>query len=174
MSPISASGPVRCQRTGDAPTFRYHLKASSPSGAACVSLRSHSNGGHQPHARRLPPERSAREHRPRIAPLRTRGRDFPRQARPPPRCPQLCDNKCALPQSPGRASATRNPPQIAALSRRRLDRPTRLASTTVSRGPPGPAPSRSKRRRSRYLPLKRRSRTGNAVALEAAVPQSFS
>ena len=70
--------------------------------------------------------------------LRTRGRDFPRQARPPPRCPQLCDNKCALPQSPGRASATRNPPQIAALSSRPLDRPTRLASTTVSRGPSWP------------------------------------
>ena len=29
-----------------------------------MSLRSHSNGGHQPHARQLPPERSAREHRP--------------------------------------------------------------------------------------------------------------
>ena len=66
MSPISVSGPVRCQRTGDAPTFRYHLKASSPSGAACVSLRSHSNSGHQPHARRLPPERSAHEHRPEL------------------------------------------------------------------------------------------------------------
>ena len=73
-----------------------------------------------------------------VCPPWTRGRDFPRQARPPPRCPQLCDNKCALPQSPGRASATRNHPQIAALSSRPLDRPARLASTTVSRGPSWP------------------------------------
>ena len=174
MSPISVSGPVRCQRTGDAPTFRYHLKASSPSGAACVSLRSHSNGGHQPHARRLPPERSAREHRPELP------RSGPEaEISPVKPARRLVARSFATINAPYRnLPGAQVPPAILRKSPRfRAARLTALPAWRQLRFPeghPGPAPSRSKRRRSRYLPLKRRSRTGNAVALEAAVPRSFS
>ena len=44
----------------------------------------------------------------------------------------------------------------------RLDQRSRMASTTGSRGPPGPAPSRSARRRSRYLPPQLRSSNRNS------------
>ncbi len=45
------------------------------------------------------------------------------------------------------------------------------SSTTGSRGHPWPAPSRSKRRRSRYLPFKPRPRAGVAVAPETTAPR---
>jgi hypothetical protein len=153
------------------------LKASSLGGAACVSLRSHSNGGHQPHARQLPPERSPREHRPELPRSGPEAEISPVKA-----ARRLVARPFATINAPYRTlPGAQVPPAIPRQSPRfRAARLTALPAWRQLRFPeghPGPAPSRSKRRRSRYLPLKRRSRSnmaGNAVALEAAVPRSFS
>ena len=125
-------------------------------------------------ARRLPPERSAREHRP----------EFPRsgpeaEISPVKPARRLVARSFATINAPYRnLPGAQVPPAILRKSPRfRAARLTALPAWRQLRFPeghPGPAPSRSKRRRSRYLPLKHRSRTGNAVALEAAVPRSFS
>jgi hypothetical protein len=76
-----------------------------------------------------------------------------------------------------RIPALYSPPSIAAISspfrRPRLDPSAGPASTTVSRWPPWPRSSRSKRRRSRYLPFKPRSRTGTAAAPRGGGPEVF-
>jgi len=122
----------------------------------------------------MPPERSAREHRPELP------RSGPEaEISPVKPARRLVADRFATINAPYRTlPGAQVPPAILRQSRRfRVARLTALPAWRQLRFPeghPGPAPSRSKRRRSRYLPLKRRTRTGNAVALEAAVPRSFS
>lgn len=115
---------------------------------------------------------------PREPRLRTRGGRFPCQPRMDPRSAALRDNKRGSRQTRTPENATCKCRRRPALARRRpsgaLTDPPPPASTTVSRWPSWPCSLRSQRRRSRYLPFKPRTRSGAAVAREAAAPRSHS
>jgi hypothetical protein len=126
-------------------------------------------------SRRAPVPRSPARREPR---LRTRGGRFSCQPRMDPRSAALRDNKRGSRETRTPENATCKCRRRPALARRRpsgaLTDPPPPASTTVSRWPSWPCSLRSQRRRSRYLPFKPRTRSGAAVAREAAAPRPHS